>query len=236
VGVVVEGGSDDQRRMLGEIFAGIGETAIALVRLGAGGATFDHVPTPEEDEALRGVEVELVEPRRPSPRTWWEHALAAEAFAQRSRGEGLPRVAWIRWPNGRTTLSYAARRPGPVPLTEPEIAALRTDLADAAAASRGLGLDVVRPHAHAWAATLEVEEPHAFLRDEYDRLLRATSRWRERCAGAYLEVRDGPGEPVLLDAHSLAAGRGGARHDVQCCSPLVPIGRRTVAPRCPVFG
>jgi hypothetical protein len=241
--VLVEDGSPEQQRVLAEILAGLGDTELELVRIGEWVDDFEEeeslglVPTREEIEATRGASVVLVRPDKPGIRAEWELELAGYAFARRSSEEGLQRVVWIG--SGWSGSGVFDRPRFAEPLTERDVGDLRTTI-EAAVSDSGAGLeqlDVLRPLAHAWAAILRVEEPHAFLRNRFKPFVLAVDSWRERCAGRYIEVRDAEGS-VLVLAHA-RSGRSSVRHDVKCCNPVVSLGTPLEAPptpACPVFG
>jgi hypothetical protein len=102
-----------------------------------------------------------------------------------------------------------------------------------------LDLTILRPAGRAWAVSVGVAEPHAFLRERFRPLLESLEPWAEACGWqSYIELRDSERQPALVRARSLS-GMSQVRPDVRCCSPLLTRGAALFAPPappCPVFG
>ena len=100
-------------------------------------------------------------------------------------------------------------------------------------------LTVLRPAGHAWALSVRVAEPHAFLRQRLRSMLDRLEPWAEACGRQrYIEIRDGGPDPALVLAQWAHGGMSSVRGDLKCCSPLVSFGVEIDAPptpACPVF-
>jgi hypothetical protein len=166
--------------------------------------------------------------------------LLGAALHVRAEEEGLQPVVWLGLgPNDGMTLRSAR---GSETLTQDELDRLRTDLETYArdAGAHVDGIDVLQPHGHAWAVSLRVDEPHAFLRRRFRSFFSAVEPWKQQHPlPRYIEVRDAQPQPVLVTAYSGAFGSASTRRDVECCNPLVSFGEPLLAPPppvCPVFG
>jgi hypothetical protein len=241
MGVVVEGGSPAQRRVLGEILAGLGESSLELVRLREWEQPVEGepAPTPEEMEASRGTAIEIMRPAPAGVRAWWELHLAGYAYDFASRAAGLTRVVWLGNVRGEGDRvgELLVDRPA---LSADDVAALRRDVESAAReAGAALELEVLRPRAHALAAVLRADEPHALVRRGLPAFLGLVHPWVQRCAGRYVEVQ-GPAGELLVEICSAGGwGMSATAREVLCCSPSWGLSSPIDAPprpRCPVFG
>jgi hypothetical protein len=90
---------------------------------------------------------------------------------------------------------------------------------------------------HALAATIEVDEPHSFVRYRFRPLLEALAPLVERLTGYYLEVRDRKPDPVYVRACFANGCTSGARGDLACCDPFYRTGMMgPPRPLCPILG
>jgi hypothetical protein len=225
VPIGVTGGTEEQRALLTSILDGFGPSTIDAIELGEWVDTFDEheslgrVPTAEEIEATRGTVLRLVDPNPPPIRAWWEARLVAIAFRARSVEQELEPVVhfavggggdWLRWSAAPT-----------LPELEPDqIQRMRREIAAAveSADAELQRLDILHPAGHAWALSVRVDEPHAFLRQRLRLLLESLEPWAEACGGQrYLEVTDGEAHPVLEWAQWAYGGMRSVRPDVTCC-------------------
>jgi hypothetical protein len=222
--VRIESASRKQETLLREILAGLGETAIAHVRL----EPFDRIawdeyeelgvePPPEEVERNQGVALVLVEPAHPDLRTHWELTLAGHAFCQLSADLGLTRVVWIEDGQAGSAID--------VPDVDPRQTLTREEIectVQGAAARAGAILDrfeILEPHELAVAVTLAVPEPHAFLRHGLGAFLELVGHGHGRYFGSFVRIVDGAVEPVWESGHYRYGGMSRQRADVACCAP-----------------
>ena len=239
--LVIEGGPEAHRRLLEEIFVGLGPTEIKRVRFGSHvvRAVPGDLPTPEAARRASGLSIELVDPPEDTLRVDWEMHLIGAALRERASRDGLEQVVWVKLASNAGTLEHTSSPDGP--MSPPEVERLRTEVASAAAAAGAVleRLDLVCPLGHAWAARLQVEEPHAFLRLRFEDFTRAVQPWQERCGRqTYIEVVDESGQPVVIRAAFGGGGASSVPNDLACCDPSVYLGRPLYAsppPRCPVF-
>jgi hypothetical protein len=178
----------------------------------------------------------VVDFARGDSRAFWDATLIAFAFARRSRDVGLTKIAYFSDPDGGQTLGHA--RPAAEPLSPARVEAFCKDIAGAARDATVERIEVLRPQGHAFAITLHVLEPHAYLRRRLVPFLEAVAEWRERCDGIYTEVRDGQPRPVLFAGWHRSGGFSGARRDLACCAPHLGLSRpleEPPPPICPIF-
>jgi hypothetical protein len=142
--------------------------------------------------------------------------------------------------SGSTTL--APTRELTPPLAPNEVERMRGEIAAAVdgAAADVTDLTVLRPAGHAWALSVRVTEPHAFLRQSFRSMVEALEPWAEaRGRQRYIEISDGWPHAALVWGTYAYGGMSSVRRDVSCCSPLVSLGEGIDArptPACPVFG
>jgi hypothetical protein len=220
VPIRVTGGTEEQRALLRSILDGFGHSTIEAIELGEWVDTREGLdPTTEEIEATRGTVLRLLDPNPPPIRASWEARLVAIAFRARSAGQALEPVVhfavggggeWLRWSAAPT---HAELEPGEIERMRGEIAAA-VDGAEAKLER----LDILHPAGHAWALSVGVDEPHAFLRHRLRPLLESLAPWAEACGGQrYLAVSDGEAHPALESAQYAHGGMGSVRPDLTCC-------------------
>jgi hypothetical protein len=238
---VIEGGSAAHRRLLGEIFSGLGQTQIQRVSLEDRPALFGpgHRPTPEEISAGTGLVLRLLEPSQRNARVKWEMSLVAAALKELALRDQLTQIVWVDFGSGGYSLRPVTGLDGP--MSSADVGRMRVEIQRAADLSGATveRLDILRPLGHAWAVRLHVEEPHSYLRQQIGSFFSAVEPWRSRCGGQrFIEVWDDQSTPVLVDGKYGQGGSGGLRSDVKCCDPFLRFSRGHFTPPpapCPVF-
>ena len=243
--VAVEGGTEEQQALLRSILAGLEERDVEAIGIESWVDDFEEhaslglVPTEEEINESHGTAVRLVRARQRSIRAQWEIMLVAAAFRVRSAELGLERVVVLH--TGEASMRLGARELIP-PLAADDVRRMRHEIATVIEDAGGDldKLTILRPAGHAWAVSVRVAEPHAFLRDRFRLMLDALEPWAEACGRQrYIEVCDGEPDPAVVLAQYAFGGFSSERSDVSCCSPLVSFGvgiDAPLSPGCPVFG
>jgi len=239
----IEGATAEQRTLLEELLAGMPSTRLEAFRI----EPWDPVDWDE----LASLGVARGDPRHARPtgvalivtrpvdvdvRGEWENELLGIAFRDRSANLGLPPVLAAGHRHARGPLEWRESK-APLPAEDgPRLEADFRAAADAADA-RVASVEIFRVAGHVLAATIEVPEPHSFLRYRFRSLLQALAPVVEPFTGYYLEVRDREPEPVYLRACFANGCASGARGDLACCDPFY---RTTVVgparPLCPILG
>jgi hypothetical protein len=244
--IALEGGTEKQRELLRSILAGLGESTVEAIGIEdrvddfAEHASLGLVPSAEEIEESRGTAVRLVQPSRPSIRASWEIRLVAAAFRTRSAELGLERVVTLHSGDGSTTLNFTPELTPPLDVEQVE--RIRGELTTVVHDAGGdlTELTILRPAGHAWALSVRVAEPHAFLRQQFRSMFDALEPWVEACGRQrYIEICDREPHPALVSAQYAYGGMSSVRHDVSCCSPFASLGVGIDAPQpppCPIFG
>ena len=233
---VIEGGSQAQRAALRDLLERLGSTGIRRLvverpddewkPLTDSSVMLSITPTDERDSAAQ-----------------WEAAVLAGAFDERSRVDGLPRLAAYNGPDGG---SRVAQLPGQTADPSdrghaPDVAALRAAIREAAGASgariAGLRLAVLNSRPVA-ALDLRIDRPAEFLRQ---RLPFVLAQLPPTLDGSYVEVRNEEDERVLasgwFDAGSVAGGLLWVKSHLDSCSPVSysePVS--AAPPACPFDG
>jgi hypothetical protein len=216
----IVGATPKQETILREILTGLGQTALAQIRVSPADADWTpsephsvvlHIDYSSEDEHGRAS---------------WEADLLAQAFDRRSRELHLQAVAGYETPDDGTGLQSPAEpaRLERKPITAEEL----TSMAKAAAKASGaelVDLRVVRPQHLAVAITLSTDHPAEYLKNHLLTFLDAMpSPSDHEYDGLYVLVVDGKGKFVWLSAQTvsdnLSGGSGGARHDLDGCDPV----------------
>jgi hypothetical protein len=239
----IEGASAEQRALLEELLAGMPGTRLEAFRL----EPWDPIDWDE----LASLGIERGDPRHAEPtgvaliatrpvqvdtRGEWEVELLGLAFRDRAANRGLPPVLCAGHRDGRAALQWEHSK-APLPAEElPRVEEHFRRAVEAADARVG-SFEIFRVGGHAMAATIEVDEPHSFLRYRLRPLFQELAPVLEPLAGDYVEVRDREPERVYVRA---CYGNGcirGARADLACCDPFY---RTTTMgpprPLCPILG
>jgi len=239
----IDGATAEQRALLEDLLAGMPSTRLEAFRI----EPWD----PMDWDELASLGIARGDPRFAQPtgvalvvtrpvdvgvRGAWESQLLALAFRDRSANAGLPSVLAAGHRHGRGSLEWSQSK---VPLRDGDPLRIETALREAvdAADARVSSFAILRVAGHALAATIEVDEPHSFVRYRFRPLLQALAPAVEPLTGHYLEVRDREPEPVYVRACFANGCTSGARGDLACCNPFY---RKTVMgpprPLCPILG
>lgn len=219
----IEGASAEQRMILEEILDGLEGTGLEAVSIEA----------VEEEWGAEEGEVAVRATHRGEPRTHWHAMLVAGAFARRLELEGLPTAAVLIQPDGASGIH--ARAIDLEPPSERDGVVLES-LARAAGGSLLTSLAIRRPYGYAAELTLQVDEPHSFLRSVMGGLIApfAAPAWE----GFYVEILDRGGETGWLRGCSSRSTSciSRTRRDLECCG-WQGLGHPVewAPPVCPVF-
>ena len=211
----IVGGSAEQRELLREILAGMGETRIEAIRIGKPDKGWK--PFGENDVALA-----VTTAGQHDFRAEWEAWIVAGVFRDRSREQNLPGVVVLEVSDDASRIDPGPNSPRPPRGDADAIAAeIRRAAADARASVKELAL--LRPDGIAPAVTLEVPDPAAFLKNRLASFLDATDPWPARSEGRYVEVVDEDGRWAFRAGNStrLSMGGSGARRGLEGCDPIV---------------
>jgi|GEM_PF-4658549 len=241
--VVVEGATVTQRELLEELLAGMPGTRLEGFRIEPWDPVdWDELASlgiargdPRHAEST-GVALIATRPTHVDTRGEWEVQLLGIAFRDRAATRGLPPVLCAGHRDGRAALQWEHSK---APLAAEELSQVEEHVRQAvdAADARVASLEVFRVGGHALAATIEVDEPHSFLRYRLRPLFQALAPVFGPLAGDYVEVRDHEPERVYVRA---CYGNGrirGARADLACCDPSyrqMTLG--PPRPLCPILG
>ena len=241
--VVVEGATVAQRELLEELLTGMPGTRLEGFRIEPWDPVdWDELASlgiargdPRHAEPA-GVALIATRPPHVDTRGEWEVELLGIAFRDRAATRGLPPVLCAGHGDGRTALQWEHSK---APLAAEELSQVEARFRQAvdAADARVDSLEVFRVGGHALAATIEVDEPHSFLRYRLRPLFQALAPLFGPLAGDYVEVRDREPERVYVRA---CYGNGcirGARADLACCDPSyrqMTLG--PPRPLCPILG
>jgi hypothetical protein len=239
----IEGASAEQRALFEELLAGMPGTRLEAFRL----EPWDPIDWDE----LASLGIARGDPRHAQPtgvaliatrpvhvdtRGEWEVELLGLAFRDRAANRGLPPVLCAGHRDGRAALQWEHSK-SPLPDEDLPRVEERVRQAVDAADARLASLEVFRVGGHALAATIEVDEPHSFLRYRLRPLFQALAPVFEPLAGDYVEVRDREPERVYVRARYGYGCIRGARADLACCDPSYR--QMTEGPRrplCPILG
>jgi hypothetical protein len=186
--VSINGASAAQRRELGWVLAGMGQTRITSV-------TLDN-RRPWTKGVGMGLDARAGKEDR---RAVWEQMLVAAVFRDRSAARRLPRVIWVSSPQMLGGASIEYRPPLRVRLFRPGDAERVAQGIRRAARVSGAHLDeliLLQPEGVAPIVRLRVDDPVRFFRERYDRFLSVLNDDRIHYEGEYLELVDGAGRPV----------------------------------------
>jgi hypothetical protein len=239
----VEGATVEQRALLEELLAEMPSTRLEAFRI-------DPWDPMDWDE-LASLGIARGDPRHARPtgvalvvtrpvdvgvRGEWENELLGIAFRDRSASAGLPPVLAAGPRHARGPLEWSESK-APLPALDlPPVEDGFRKAVDAADA-RVVALEILRVAGHALAATIEVDEPHSFVRYRFRPLLEALAPIVEPLTGYYLEVRDHEPEPVYVRACFANGCTSGARSDLACCDPFYRTGMMgPPQPVCPILG
>ena len=239
----IEGATPEQRALLEELLAGMPSTRLETFRIELWDPMdWDELASlgiargdPRYAEPT-GVALKVTRPVEVGVRGEWENELLAIAFRDRSENAGLPRVLAGGHRHARGSLES---RESKAPLRAEDLLAVEGRFREAvdAADARMASFEILKVAGHALAATIEVDEPHSFVRYRFRPLLEALAPVVEPFTGYYLEVRDRDSEPVYVRACLASGCTSGARGDLACCDPFY---RTTVTgpprPLCPILG
>src|SRR5919197_1114785 len=241
--VEIEAATTEQRDLLDGLLAGMPNTRLEAFRLepwdpidwdeltSLGIERGDHrfaKPTGLALIATRPSELEV--------REEWEMRLLGVAFRDRAAAAGLTPVLCAGHVQMRAPLESSVSKP---PLAQEDLPRVEDALRQAADAAnaRVASLEIFRVGGHALAATLEVDEPHSFLRYRARPLFHALAVVFQPLMGDYVDVRDREPERVCVRA---CYGNGcwrGARADLACCDPFYrQLSMGPPRPLCPILG
>ena len=227
----VEGATAEQRALLEELLAEMPNTRLEAFRIEPWVARGD----PRHAEPT-GVALIATRPVHVDTRGEWEVQLLGLAFRGRAASRGLPPVLCAGHRDFRAALQWPGSK-APLPADELPRAESRFRQAVDAADARVASLEIFRVGGHALAATIEVDEPHSFVRYRWRPLLEALAPVFAPLAGDYVEVRDREPDRVYVRAcYGNGCIRGG-RADLACCDPSfrqMSIG--SPRPLCPILG
>jgi hypothetical protein len=183
-----------------------------------------------------GVALIATRPEDVGVRGEWENQLLAIAFRDRSANAGLSPVLAAGHRHARGSLE-SSRSKGPLPGGDlhglEDAVREAVDAADARVAS----VEIFELAGHALASTIEVDEPHSFVRYRFRPLLQALAPVVEPLTGYYLEVRDREPDLVYVRACVANSCTRGARGDLACCDPFYRTGMMgPPQPLCPILG
>jgi hypothetical protein len=219
--VAVEGATAEQRALLERLVADMPNTRLEALRL---------------EPLDPGLALIATRPAELDVREEWETRLLGVAFRDRAAAAGLPPVLCAGHLQMRAPLDSSVAKPplAPADLQQIEDRFRRAvDAADARVAS----VEIFVAAGHAIAATIEVDEPHSFLRYRARPLFHALAFVFARLTGDYVEVRDREPERVCVRA---CYGNGcirGARGDLACCDPFYrQLSLGPPRPLCPILG
>jgi hypothetical protein len=219
----IVGASPEQETILREILAGLGrDSLITSVQIRAPDGAPDTPATVAVDIHLAAGD---------TLRREWELALAADAFAARSRELGLPRVAEL-FVDGSSDSSLDGGEPF-VDRREPITATGLSEKIRAAAKeseARIHRLELLRPDNLAMAVELQVDDPARFLANRADSFL-AAFPWPDTAKydGLLIEISDADGK---VWSYSTAFSEDGSesivggirRPELAGCDPMPPVG------------
>jgi hypothetical protein len=183
-----------------------------------------------------GVALMVTRPVGVGVRGAWENELLGIAFRDRSANLGLPPVLAAGHRHARSSLEWSESK---APLRAEELPVVEARFREAVeAADAGVAsFELLMVAGHALAATIEVDEPHSFVRYRFRPLLEALAPVVQPLTGYYLEALDREPEPVYVRACLADGCASGARGDLACCDPFY---RTTVMgpprPLCPILG
>jgi len=239
----IEGATPEQRALLEELLAEMPNTRLEALRLEPWDPIdWDEMASLGIDRGdprfaqPTGVALIATRPAEVDVRGEWEVELLGLAFRDRAANAGLPPVLCAGHRNGRFALQWTGSQT-PIPVDDlPGVeAAFRR--AVHAADARVASLEIFRVGGHALAATIEVDEPHSFLRYCARPFFGALAPVFEPLAGDYVEVRDREPDRVYVRAcYGNGCSRGG-REDLACCDPSYrQMALGPPRPLCPILG
>jgi CheY-like chemotaxis protein len=204
----IGGATPQQRTVLTQILAGLGETPVEAVELvepekdmgGPPDAIAMNIQIPGDDRMAN-----------------WHADLIADAFRQRSQELRLPPVVFVTAGNGGEMLyEDPALEPGDPGLTLEKARDIAGRMREAAARNNAevRRLELVRPRRFAFVVVLQADDPAEFLLSGYEDVIKPLDDLRARgYDGLYTEVLDGEGKPVM--------GSGGWFFDATGCAPVL---------------
>jgi hypothetical protein len=239
----IEGATAEQRALLEELLAEMPGTQLEAFRL----EPWDPVDWDElaslgiargdpRHARPTGVALVATRPVHVDTRGEWELELLGLAFRDRAANLALPPVLCAGHRDARAALQWEHSK---ARLPAEELARVEEHFRQAveAADARVGSVEIFRVGGHALAATIDVDEPHSFVRYRLRPLFQALTAVFEPLAGDYVEVRDHEPERVYVRAcHGNGCIRG-ARPDLACCDPFYRTGMMgPPRPLCPILG
>jgi hypothetical protein len=220
----IDGGTPAQQALLHSIIDAMQPNTIDKIHIVASGRNIVLRMTPV---SLRMTGVHSI-------RTYWEEALVAAAFRDRTNTGG-PKLA-VAVENGADRGVIAPGPASALPTARPEDAKAARQRFKGAAAKIGVSLDeltIYQPDGVAVAATLKSGDPAAFLAHQMPMFLAALGdRWRDY-DGTYIRLVDDSRTTVWETSSTgrISSGSVGSRQDLAGCSPVANWGR--TPPPCP---
>jgi hypothetical protein len=237
--VKIRSGSEEQRSLLREIVAGMGESRIGEIEITKPDVRWR--PLQPRDVAL----VVRTTGKKRAVRASWEAMLVATAFADRSEELGLPRVLAVET-NGGGTRVAGPDADGGAKAHEPVTGGSCDEVSRASVSAlvRDAGGDLVdfallHPDGFAPVIVVRLPDPPHFLKDRAAALLGAFDRWFAGCRGMYVEAVDGAGQSFWAigegRSRTLHWATSETRPDLKGCYPIprFPPGPEFVPPPCP---
>ena len=239
----IDGATAKQRALLEELLAGMPSTRLETFRIEPWDpmdwdelASLGIARGDRRHARPTGVALIVTRPVDVGVRGEWENELLALAFRDRSANAGLPSVLAAGHRHARGSLEWSQTKE---PLRDGDLLRIEAALREAvnAADARLASFEILTVAGHALAATIEVDEPHSFVRYRFRPLLQALALVVEPLTGHYLEVRDREPELVYVRGCFANGCTSGARPDIACCDPFY---RTTMMgpprPLCPILG